>query len=199
MVTGMRCPRKDQEALAAAIDAYLRGIFHCGKFAPVFHHLGVSKTDRDMVLSVQAWPSREAAEEYWDVSISMPCEYLVVSCTDVDVLIVGRTLGVQSSSQGPNDHRFGAVQGGIKREIVMMEVFNGVFSYRIHTNGIIFLLRDSPIWIAMPSQARSSRHDAHHDPVRYSLSIIWYRGLSPCTDSEHCIVQDTSNIQSRSL
>jgi hypothetical protein len=68
MVTGMRCLKKDQEALAASLDAYLRGIFHCGKFAPVFHHFGVSKTDPDLVFSVQGWPSREAADEYWDVS-----------------------------------------------------------------------------------------------------------------------------------
>ncbi|KAB5525516.1 hypothetical protein GE09DRAFT_473298 [Coniochaeta sp. 2T2.1] len=68
MITGMRTPLQNQDALAAAIDAYLRGIFHCGTFSPVFHHVGVSKTDPEMVLSVQGWPSREAAEEYWDVS-----------------------------------------------------------------------------------------------------------------------------------
>ncbi|KAB5554318.1 hypothetical protein GE09DRAFT_1221834 [Coniochaeta sp. 2T2.1] len=69
MITGMRTPLRNQDALAAAIDAYLRGIFHCGTFSPVFHHVGVSKTDPEMVMSVQGWPSREAAEEYWDSDI----------------------------------------------------------------------------------------------------------------------------------
>lgn len=69
MVSGMRCPEENMAALSAALDAYLRGIFHCGTFMPVFHHLGVSRTDPQMVLSVQGWPSREAAEEYWHVSV----------------------------------------------------------------------------------------------------------------------------------
>ncbi|OBT54400.1 hypothetical protein VE04_10333 [Pseudogymnoascus sp. 24MN13] len=65
MVGGMRCPEENKAALAASLDAYLRGIFHCGTFAPVFHHVGVSRTDPAMVLSVQGWPTREAADEYW--------------------------------------------------------------------------------------------------------------------------------------
>ena len=69
MVAGMRCSEENKAALAAALDAYLRGIFHCGTFRPVFHHVGVSKTDPQMVLSVQGWPSRQEAEEYWHVSV----------------------------------------------------------------------------------------------------------------------------------
>jgi hypothetical protein len=72
LVSGMRTPDKHQPALAASLDAYLRGIFHCGDFSPIFHHVGVSKTDPQMVISVQGWPSREAAEHYWHVSGCSP-------------------------------------------------------------------------------------------------------------------------------
>ncbi|KAB5581035.1 hypothetical protein GE09DRAFT_1213466 [Coniochaeta sp. 2T2.1] len=65
MVSGMRTPDKNKPALAASLDAYLRGIFHCGEFAPVFHHVGVSLTDPEVVLSVQGWPSKGEAEKYW--------------------------------------------------------------------------------------------------------------------------------------
>lgn len=92
LFSGMRCPKKNQAALAAGLDAYLRGIFHCGTFAPVFHHVGVSQSDPELIISVQGWPSREAADEYWHVSSdSYPREDLIASlCINANMRVISR-------------------------------------------------------------------------------------------------------------
>jgi hypothetical protein len=64
----VKSPRESQPALAAAIDAYLRGVFHCGRFNPVFYHFLPSEEDSEIFLSLQGWPSAEEGQEYWDVS-----------------------------------------------------------------------------------------------------------------------------------
>jgi hypothetical protein len=64
----IKCPRKNQPAIVAALDAYLRGIVSCGKFTTIFHHVAVSREDPEMILSFQAYPSKEDALFYWNVS-----------------------------------------------------------------------------------------------------------------------------------
>jgi hypothetical protein len=64
----MKTSLRDQPALAAGLDAYLRGVFTCGVFKPVFHHVAVSREDPQIVISLQGWPSRAEGREYWDVS-----------------------------------------------------------------------------------------------------------------------------------
>jgi hypothetical protein len=65
----MYSAKAKRPALAAAMDAYLRGIFTCGKFKPVFHHIVESKENPGMIISMQGWNSADELHEYWDVSI----------------------------------------------------------------------------------------------------------------------------------
>jgi hypothetical protein len=66
----MKATPENQPALAAALDAYLRGIFSCGAFKnAVFHHIAVSREDPEIIVSLQGWPSKEEGKEYWDVSL----------------------------------------------------------------------------------------------------------------------------------
>jgi hypothetical protein len=64
----MKVTKAQQPALAAALDAYLRGVFHCGAFEPVFHHNVVSREDPEIIVNIQGWPNRDAGREYWTVS-----------------------------------------------------------------------------------------------------------------------------------
>ena len=67
----MPVPVDKQPALAAAINAYLRGIFYCPDHKPVFHHIAVSKEDPEVIVSFQGWPTEETAWHYWNVSTSI--------------------------------------------------------------------------------------------------------------------------------
>lgn len=69
LCAGMYFAKAKRPALASAMDAYLRGIFSCGKFKPVFHHIAESKENPGMIVSIQGWDSAAEAHEYWDVSI----------------------------------------------------------------------------------------------------------------------------------
>ncbi|KAF2431208.1 hypothetical protein EJ08DRAFT_191644 [Tothia fuscella] len=69
LINVMRVKKAKQPALAAALDAYLRGVFHCGEFEPVFHHNFLSREDPEIYVNVQGWPSREAGREYWTSKI----------------------------------------------------------------------------------------------------------------------------------
>jgi len=65
----MKSKKEKQPALAAMLDAYLRGIFHCGTFEPIFHHVTMSREDPDIMISLQGWPSKEQGDHYWNHQI----------------------------------------------------------------------------------------------------------------------------------
>jgi hypothetical protein len=65
----VKSPISKQPALAASIDAYLRGVFCCGRFNPIFYHFLPSEEDPEIFLSLQGWPSEEEGRAYWDVSL----------------------------------------------------------------------------------------------------------------------------------
>jgi hypothetical protein len=69
----MRCPKDRQDTLAAAMDAYLRGIYHCGEFKLLFHHLAIAKENPEIIVSFQGYPTAEDAKHYWNVSFSLMC------------------------------------------------------------------------------------------------------------------------------
>jgi hypothetical protein len=69
----MKSPPQNHKAICASLDAYLRGIFYCGVFDPVFHHIAVTHEDPEIVISFQGWPNKAAGQIYWDVSQSGTC------------------------------------------------------------------------------------------------------------------------------
>jgi hypothetical protein len=48
---------------------------------------------------------------------------MIVGCADVDVLLVGRTPGIQSCGQRPDDRRCRPVQGGVRQKVMMLGRF----------------------------------------------------------------------------
>jgi hypothetical protein len=67
----LRCPKQNLPAIAAAMDGFVRGAYHCGTFKMIFDHLIVSEEDPEIVLSLQGFSSEEDAKFYFNVSSTL--------------------------------------------------------------------------------------------------------------------------------
>jgi hypothetical protein len=73
LINLLRCQKQNLPILAAAMDAYSRGVYHCGTFKMIFNNLITAEEDPELIMSLQGFPSERDAMFYFNAS---PSPYL---------------------------------------------------------------------------------------------------------------------------